>query len=70
MCAPSSIGPFLERTFDILRRPSALAADASHACRRVVFCFFLGDPLRQRQHARSPARLRPLGVVLCQCACV
>jgi len=34
MCAPSGSGPFLERTFDILRRPSAHAADASHACRR------------------------------------
>ena len=31
---PSGIGPFLERSFDILRRPSALAADASHACHR------------------------------------
>ena len=31
---PSGIGPFLERSFDILRRPSALAADASHACRQ------------------------------------
>ena len=34
---PSGIGPFLERSTDILRRPPALAADDSHACR---FFFF------------------------------
>jgi len=38
--APSGMGPFFERSFDILRRPSALAAYASHACRRFFFFFF------------------------------
>ena len=31
---PSGIGPFFERSIDILRRPSAHAADASPACRQ------------------------------------
>jgi len=31
---PSGSGPFFERSIDILRRPSALTADASPACRQ------------------------------------
>jgi len=33
---PSGIGPFFERSIDILRRPSAHAADASPACRQEI----------------------------------
>jgi len=48
----SGIGPFFERSIDNVRRPSALIADASPACRSFGLTLAIGRPRSSTPHTR------------------